>query len=57
MSVARGSSRPEDRPLHLLQAEPLHSSGGVASNGFHAVLTRAHLILHLGDILQHESYL
>lgn len=56
MNTAWDSGKQEEHLVHLLQAAPPNSSSGFVSNGSHAVLICAHVILHVGDILHYKSY-
>lgn len=56
MNTARDSGKREEQLVHLLQAAPPNSTSGFVSNGSHAALILAHVGLHVGGILRHESY-
>lgn len=54
--MAQGSGKCEEQLVHPLQAAAPHSSSGFVSNGSHAALIHAHVILDFGDILHHGNY-
>lgn len=56
VNTARDSGKREEQLVHLLQAAPPNSTSGFVSNGSHAALILAHVGLHVGAILRHESY-